>query len=220
MDIDGLGDVLARQLVERELVHDLADLYELDHATLAGLDRMGDLSASNLLRSLESSKGRGFERTLYGLGIRFVGATVAALLAREFASIEGLMDADRERLQAIDGIGPRVAESVIEFFDRSENRRLVGRLQEHGVAFRRRETAAAGPLAEKSFVLTGTLEAWTRSEAQAAIERLGGRVTGSVSGKTDYVVAGEKPGSKLEKAEKLGVTVLDESGFRELIERG
>ncbi|MGH7571873.1 MAG: NAD-dependent DNA ligase LigA [Gemmatimonadota bacterium] len=218
MDIDGLGDVLTRQLVDRELVHDLADLYELDHATLAGLDRMGDLSAANLLASLEASKGRGFERALYGLGIRFVGATVAALLAAEFASIDGLKEADVERLQAIEGVGPRVAESVIEFFDRAGNRRLVARLQQHGVDFRRGETAAAtGRLAGKSFVLTGTLEGWTRSEAQAAIERLGGRVTGSVSRKTDYVVAGDAPGAKLDKARELGVPVLDETTFGALL---
>lgn len=219
MDIDGLGDVLTRQLVERGLVSDLADLYELDHGILAGLERMGELSASNLLASLEASKGRGFERAVFGLGIRFVGATVAALLATEFASIDELMEADADRLQAIDGVGPRVAESVVEFFGRTENRRLVARLREHGVDFRRREAAAAtGPLAGKSFVLTGTLEGRSRSAAQAAIERFGGRVTGSVSRKTDYLVAGDKPGSKLDKARKLGIAVLDEAGFEELLE--
>lgn len=218
MDVDGLGDALVRQLVERALVRDLADLYELEHETLAGLERMGDLSASNLLASLEASKGRGFERALFGLGIRFVGSTVAALLAAEFASIDELMDADEERLQAIDGIGPRVAESVVEFMGRAVNRRLIEGLKAHGVDFARSESGRpTGPLAGKTFVLTGSLEGWSRSQAQVAIEALGGRVTGSVSAKTDYVVAGEKPGSKLDKARKTGVTVLDEAGFGKLV---
>lgn len=219
MDVDGLGDALVRQLVDQGLVRDLADLYELEHETLAGLERMGELSASNLLASLEASKGRGFERALFGLGIRFVGATVAALLAAEFASIDEVMEADAERLQAIDGIGPRVAESVVDFMGRAANRRLIERLESHGVDFTRSEASRpTGPLKGKTFVLTGSLEGWSRSEAQAAIERLGGRVTGSVSAKTDYVVAGEKPGSKLKKAEDLGVAVLDEEAFSKLLE--
>jgi len=218
MDVDGLGDALVRQLVTQGLVRDLADLYELDHETLAGLERMGDLSASNLLASLEASKGRGFERALFGLGIRFVGTTVATLLAAEFDSIDELMEADADRLQAIDGVGPRVAESVVEFMRRAPNRRLIGRLEAHGVDFTRSEAGRpTGPLAGRTFVLTGSLEGWSRSQAQAAIERLGGRVTGSVSAKTDYVVAGEKPGSKLDKARKAGVQVLDEAAFSELL---
>ena len=218
MDVDGLGDALARQFVTQGLVRDLADLYELDHETLAGLERMGDLSAANLLASLEASKGRGFERALYGLGIRFVGATVAALLAAEFASIDEVMEAEVDRLQAIDGIGPRVAESVVEFMRRAPNRRLIERLEAHGVDFTRSEEGRpTGPLAGKTFVLTGSLDGWSRSQAQAAIERLGGRVTGSVSARTDYVVAGEKPGSKLDKARKAGVQVLDEKAFGKLV---
>ena len=218
MDVDGLGDALVRQLVTQGLVRDLADLYELDHETLAGLERMGDLSASNLLASLEASKGRGFERALFGLGIRFVGTTVATLLAAEFDSIDELMEADADRLQAIDGVGPRVAESVVEFMRRAPNRRLIGRLEAHGVDFTRSEAGRpTGPLAGRTFVLTGSLEGWSRSQAQAAIERLGGRVTGSVSARTDYVVAGEKPGSKLDKARKAGVQVLDEAAVSELL---
>ena len=218
MDVDGLGDALVRQLVSQGLVRDLADLYELEHETLAGLERMGELSASNLLASLEASKARGFERALFGLGIRFVGATVAALLAAEFASIDELMEADVERLQAIDGIGPRVAESVVDFMRLAVNRRLIERLAAHGIDFTRSETGRpTGPLAGKTFVLTGSLDGWSRSQAQAAIERQGGRVTGSVSARTDYVVAGEKPGSKLDKARKAGVTVLDEAAFAKLV---
>ncbi|HUP21191.1 MAG TPA: NAD-dependent DNA ligase LigA [Gemmatimonadota bacterium] len=222
MDVDGLGDKLARQLVERGLVRDLADLYELDHATLMGLERMGNLSASNLLAALERSKSRGFRRTLYGLGIRFVGDTVAAALARAFPSMRALEAASREELEAVEGIGPRVAESVREFFEREENRRLVERLREHGVELERKgaPAPAGGPLAGQTFVLTGSLEGYTRGAARAAIEAAGGRVTGSVSKKTDAVVAGAEPGSKLDRARELGVTVLDEAAFRELVGDG
>ncbi len=212
MDIDGLGDSLVRQIVEQRLVEDLADLYELDHATLAGLDRMGDLSARNLLQALERSKARGFRHALYGLGIRFVGGTVATILAGDFASIEELMEADRERLE--------VAESVVAFFGRPENHRVVERLLEHGIVFRRPAGAGKGkgPLAGRVVVLTGSLEEYTRAQATEAIEALGGRVTGSVSKKTDYVVAGADPGSKLDRARSLGVEVLDEAGLTALLE--
>lgn len=220
MDVDGLGDALAQQLVERKLVRDLADLYELDHETLAGLERMGELSASNLLEALERSKGRGFRRVLFGLGIRYVGASVAAMFADAFAAIDEIMDADREELEAVEGVGPKVGEAVREFFDVAENRRLVARLKEHGVDVTRRGgPAAAGPLKGKTFVLTGTLADQSRDEAKAAIEARGGRVTGSVSRKTDYVVAGDSPGSKLDRARELGVTVLDEAGFEALLAR-
>lgn len=220
MDIDGLGDSLVRQIVEQGLVEDLADLYELDHATLAGLERMGDLSARNLLAAFERSKARGFRHALYGLGIRFVGGTVATILAGDFASIEELKEADRERLEAIDGIGPRVAESVVAFFGRPENRRVVERLLENGIVFRRPagDRRGQGPLAGRAIVLTGSLERFTRAQATEAIEALGGRVAGSVSKKTDYVVAGADPGSKLDRARSLGVEVLDEAGFTALLE--
>jgi DNA ligase (NAD+) len=220
MDVDGLGEALAQQLVERGLVRDLADLYELDHATLASLDRMADLSASNLIAALERSKRRGFRKVLYGLGIRFVGARVAAILAESFRSLKALMAAEREELEAIEGVGPKVAEAVHEFFAVRENRRLVERLEEHGVDLARRGgPAAEGPLKGKTFVLTGTLRGYSRDEAKAAIESRGGRVTESVSKKTEYVVAGESPGSKLDRARELGVNVLDEAEFEALLAR-
>ena len=220
MDIDGLGDSLAQQLVDTELVTDLADLYELDAGTLAGLERMGELSAANLVAALDRSKARGFRHVLYGLGIRFVGARVAAVLAESFPSLEAVMEADQERLESVDGIGPKVAASVREFFDRPENRRLVERLATHGVELARvGGPAAEGPLQGKAFVLTGTLAGFTREEAAEEIEKRGGRVTGSVSKKTDYVVAGDSPGSKLARAEELGVEVLDEAAFGELLAR-
>ncbi len=220
MDIDGLGDKLARQLVESGLVHDLADLYELDRETLAGLERMGDRSAGNLLESLERSKKRGLRRVLHGLGIRYVGDTVAAALAHPFGSMDALVEADREALEAVEGIGPKVAGAVREFFEREENRRLVRRLAEHGVTMesQRSSEGGAGPLAGKTVVLTGSLEGFTRAEARAAVEAAGGRVTSSVSGRTDFVVAGDEPGSKLDRARELGVEILDEEAFRARLE--
>ncbi|MDX1661058.1 MAG: NAD-dependent DNA ligase LigA [Gemmatimonadota bacterium] len=222
MDVEGLGEKLARQLVEAGLVHDLADLYELDHETLADLERMGEQSAANLLESLERSKERGPRRVLHGLGIRYVGATVAADLTDHFGSIDALMAADRETLESIDGIGPKVAGAVVEFFDREENRRLVHRLAEHGVEMEaeRREARDEGRLAGETVVLTGSLETFTRSEAKAAVEAAGGRVTSSVSGKTDLLVVGSEPGSKLDRARELGVEVLDEAAFRARLDGG
>jgi DNA ligase (NAD+) len=218
MDVDGLGVMLAQQLVSAGLVHDLADLYGLDRDTLASLDRMADMSASNLIAALERSKTRGFRHALFGLGIRFVGGSVADVLARAFDSIDDLMGADREALEAIDGIGPVVAESVTSFFDRPENRRVVERLVDHGVDFTRSEgVESAGPLAGVTVVLTGSLEGFSRSAAKAAIESRGGRVTSSVSGKTTYLVAGAEPGTKLARARELGVEVLDETAFTALI---
>ena len=221
MDVDGLGDVLARQLVENELVRDLADLYDLDAETLIGLERMGEVSATNLIAALERSKSRGFRHVLYGLGIRHIGQSAAAALTGELGSREALMAADREELEAIDGIGPKLAESVREFFDAPENRRVVERLADHGVEMTGHGGgAASGPLTGKAFVLTGTLASLTRPQATAEIEGRGGRVTSSVSGKTDYVVAGENPGSKLERAADLGVEVLDEEGFLAILRTG
>jgi DNA ligase (NAD+) len=218
MDVDGLGDVLARQLVDREAVHDLADLYDLDAETLLSFERMGELSARNLVQALERSKSRGFRHVLYGLGIRHVGQSAAGALADAFGSMGALLAADRERLEEVEGIGPTLAESVREFLDARENREVIGRLAEHGVDMTApRRPSGSGALGGKAFVVTGTLSSFSRSEATAAIEAQGGRVTGSVSKKTDYVVAGESPGSKLDRARELGIPVLDEEGFRALL---
>jgi DNA ligase (NAD+) len=220
MDVDGLGDMLARQLVDKEVVADLADLYDLDADTLAGLDRMGKLSARNLVAALERSKSRGLRHVLYGLGIRHVGASAAGALAEAFGSMDALVAADRERLESVEGIGPTLAESVCEFFDAPENRGVVERLAEHGVDMReKRRARATGPLSGKTFVVTGTLSSLSRAAATSAIEARGGKVAGSVSKKTDFVVAGESPGSKLDRARELKVPVLDEAAFRALVER-
>ena len=218
MDVDGLGDVLARQLVDRKVVRDLADLYDLDVETLVGLERMGELSAQNLVAALERSKSRGLRHVLYGLGIRHVGQSAAAALADAFGSMDAILTADRDRLEAVEGIGPTLAESVREFLDARENRAVIARLAQHGVNMKApRRAAASGPLAGKTFVVTGTLASFSRAEATAAIEAQGGRVAGSVSKKTDGVIAGESPGSKLDKARKLGVKVFDEAGFQKLL---
>ena len=221
MDVDGLGDMLARQLVEKGVVRDLADLYDLDADTLAGLDRMGELSASNLVAALERSKSRGLRHVLYGLGIRHVGASGAAALADAFGSMDAILAADRGALEAVDGIGPTLAESVAEFLDAPENRRVLERLAGHGIDMTApRRAAPSGPLAGKTFVVTGTLSAHSRTAATAEIEARGGRVAGSVSKKTDFVVAGESPGTKLERARQLGIEVLDEAAFLDLLRSG
>jgi len=220
MDIEGLGDVLVHQLVEKGLVGDFADLYGLDLEALLGLERMAEKSGRNLLAAIEASKRRELRRLLFGLGIRFVGERAAMLLARHFRSLEALGKAPVEEIDAIYEIGPTVASSVHEWFARDANRRLVERLREAGV---RTEEADAGPgslaFQGMQFVLTGSLSGMTRDEAKAAVEALGGRVTSSVSRKTRYVVVGEDAGSKLDKARELGVECLDEAAFRELLAR-
>jgi DNA ligase (NAD+) len=220
MDIEGIGDVMAAALVDAGLVHDVADLYDLDAARLAAIPRTGERTIANLLAALEASKQRGLARLLNGLGIRYVGAQNATLLASAFGSIDALAAAAREELMATDGIGEQIAESLALFFEQEQNRAVVARLKEHGllVTAPKREAAAPGPLAGKTLVLTGTLPNWTRDEAKEAIVAAGGKVSGSVSAKTDYVVAGDEAGSKLQKAEQLGVPILDEAALRALLE--
>lgn len=219
MDIDGLGDKLIDQLVERGMVESPADLYALDAAQLAGLDRMAERSGAKLARAIDRSRETTLARFLYALGIPAVGEATASELAREFGDLDAVMAADEERLQAVQDIGPVVAGNIAAFFREEHNREVIRRLREYGVHWPaparapRRETGLAG----KTFVLTGTLESLTRDEAKERLEALGAKVTGSVSRKTDYVVAGAEPGSKLARAEELGVTVLDEKAFLSLV---
>jgi DNA ligase (NAD+) len=221
MRIEGLGDALADQLVERRLVRDVADLYKLDLETLAGLERMAEKSASNLLAQVEASKGRDLPQLVFGLGLRHVGERTAAILARAFRTLERLGEATVEELDAVPEIGLTVAESVRDWFGDEGNRDLIRRLREEaGVRTELAGGAASAGderFAGKQFVLTGRLASMTREEAGAEIEARGGRVTSSVSKKTDFVVAGEEAGSKLDKARALGVAVLDEGQFRELL---
>ncbi len=219
MDIEHLGEAVVEQLVDRGLVRNFADLYGLTVDQLAGLERLAEKSATNLHTAIQGSKARGPARLLFALGIRYVGENVARILATEFGSLEKLSHATEEQLAAIHGIGPRIAASVALFFQQPENRRLVAALQQAGLKMREESSAGPKPFLGKTFVLTGGLTRMTRDETKAAIRRLGGRVTSSVSKKTDYVVVGKDPGSKYEEAQRLGVTTLDEAAFLALLER-
>jgi DNA ligase (NAD+) len=216
LDVEGLGEKLVDQLVERGLVRDLADLFHLDAATLVGLERMGKKSAENLLAQLERSKQTTLPRFLVALGIRQVGEATATALAQHFGTLERLMAASEEELTAVRDVGPEVAAAIHAFFAEQRNREVIARLHAAGVRPAAVQ-AVAGPLSGKKFVLTGGLGSMTRPEAQRRIEALGGRVVSSVSKETDYVVVGDDPGSKLAKAEKLGVARLDENSFRKLV---
>jgi DNA ligase (NAD+) len=219
MDIEGVGDVLAAQLVDAGLAHDVAELYDLRVKTLAELPRMGEKSAQNVVAAIEGSKSRGLARVLAALGIRYVGGQNAALLAGAFGTIDAVAAASADQLAAVPGIGPQIAESVAFFFAQPPNRDVVARLKAHGVDVTAPLDAegAPGPLSGKTFVLTGTLPSLTREEASELIVAAGGKVTKSVSKNTDYVVAGEEAGSKLAKAEELGLTIIDEDALRNLL---
>lgn len=220
MDIEGLGEKLVDQLVDKGLVKTPADLYRLDLPTLAGLERMGEKSAQNLLDAIERSKHTTLERFIYALGIRNVGEATARDLARHFGALEPLMHASTEELMQVPEVGPVVAESIAQFFAELHNRQVIADLRRLGVRWeegRPRQRAAVAGVAGKTFVLTGTLPHWTREEAKEKIEAAGGKVTGSVSSKTDYVVVGADPGSKLARAEALGIPLLDEDGLKALL---
>ncbi|MFZ0297776.1 MAG: NAD-dependent DNA ligase LigA [Candidatus Sulfotelmatobacter sp.] len=216
MNIDGMGDALVNQLTERGLVKNVADIYQLTKDDLLGLERMGDKSAQNILDEIESSKKLPLERVIYGLGIRMVGERTAQFLAEHFGSMEALESAGVEELQDVNEVGPRIAESIVEFFSIAANRKLIERLHEAGLTLTGQKKQRGTKLAGKTFVLTGTLAHFTRDEAKKMIEDAGGKVTGSVSKKTDYVVAGADAGSKLDKAKELGVHVIDEKEMERL----
>jgi DNA ligase (NAD+) len=235
MNIDGLGEALATQLLEQPVIKDvlgspsggdaagsrpvssIADLYLLDEAALLSLERIGKKTADSLLAEIESSKKASLARVLFGLGIRFVGERTAQLLAEEFGSMDELIGASVEDLERVNEVGPRVAAAVREFFDEARNLELIERLRTAGLTFTAQKRQKSSQLEGLTFVLTGTLEGMTREEAQAKIEAAGGKVTGSVSKKTNYVVAGAEAGSKLDKAQSLGVKVLDEAGLVALL---
>jgi DNA ligase (NAD+) len=233
MNIEGLGESLVDQLIERGLVRDFADLYhltapELEHLVVApraprsdraGPRKLGKVGR-NVVEQIDRSRSNDLSRLVYGLGIRHVGEKSAATLARHFRTLDAIVDAPLEALQTVPDVGPVVAASVRSFADEPRNRALIGKLADAGVnmaSLQPEPAAAGGPLAGKTFVLTGTLAGLTRDEAAAAIERLGGKVSSAVSRKTSYVVVGEDPGSKLDKARELGVATLSEDEFRHLI---
>ena len=212
MDIDGMGDVLVEQLVSRGLVKSVADIYDLTLDQLLELDRMGQKSAEKILKNIDASRKQPLPRVLNGLGIPFVGERTAQILAETFGGLDAIAEADEDKLQQAEEVGPRVSESIRQFFHERRNRELVERLRKAGLTFTHEvRVKAAGALAGKTFVLTGTLPNLARDEAKERIEAAGGKVTGSVSKKTDYVVAGDDPGSKLDKAKQLQVPVIDEA---------
>ena len=217
MNIDGMGDALVTQLTDRGMVKNVADIYHLTKADLLSLERMGDKSAQNVLDEIEASKKLPLERVIFGLGIRFVGERTAQFLAEHFGSIDALMNASLEELEDVNEVGPRIAESIREFFDEPRNRELIKRLRDAGLTFAGKKRERRTKLAGKTFVLTGTLAKYSRDEAKKMIEDAGGRVSGSVSKKTDYVVAGTDAGSKLDKAKELGVPVIEESEMEKLV---
>jgi DNA ligase (NAD+) len=217
MDIDGLGEALVNQLTERGMVKNVADLYKLTKDDLLKLERMGEKSGENVLSEIAYSKKRPLERVIYGLGIRFVGERTAQFLAEHFGSLDAIMNATAEELEEVNEVGPRIAESIVEFFGDEHNRKLVGDLRKAGLTFSGKKKEKGTKLAGKTFVLTGTLVRHTRDEAKKMIEDAGGRVSGSVSKKTDYVVAGSDAGSKLDKARELGVNVIGEEELEGLL---
>jgi DNA ligase (NAD+) len=221
MDIDGLGAKLIEQLVAIDRIKTPADLYGLQEDELSEMERMGEKSAQNLVASIEKSKETTLSRFLYGLGIREVGEATAGSLAGHFGGLEAIMSASDADLLTVTDVGPVVALRIRAFFDEEHNRDVIQRLQESGVRWIETEpapTASDGPLVGKTFVLTGTLSTMTRDEAKDRIQQLGGKVSGSVSKKTDFVVFGEKAGSKLAKAQQLGVETLDETALEALLE--
>jgi len=220
MDIEGLGVKLVAQLVDKGLVKDVGDLYFLTKEQLASLDRMAEKSAENLLEALERSKEREPARVLCALGIRHVGEHVARILMDHFGSIDRLAEASADELESVPGIGPEVAQSVVDFFSHEENRRVLEKLKRAGLKFEVEKEEAARPLSGKKFVFTGTLSSMTRSEAEELVRKLGGEASSSVSRRTDYVVVGENPGSKLERARQLGVKTITEEEFLRMVGKG
>jgi len=219
MDIEGLGEALAQQLVGGGLVHDVGDIYFLDRQAVLELEHMGEISTDNLFRAIEQSKDRSLARLLFGIGIPNVGSHLAEVLADSFKSLAALRNADTARLEEVEEVGPIVARSIVDFFDRETTRTVLEKLIRAGVNICSSQTPGKElpGVAGKTFVLTGALDGWSRDEASRLIQRAGGRVTGSVSGKTDYVVVGENPGSKLESARRLGVAELSQDGLKELL---
>ncbi len=222
MNIEGLGESLVNQLLERKLVEKIPDLYSLKYEDLVELERMGPKSSKNLLDEIEKTKQRNLTRLIYALGIRYVGERTAQALAAHFKSLDALINASIEELTQIEDVGPKVAESVVFFFDQPENQELISKLKKAGLNFflKAAEREDVKSLEGQKYVLTGTLSSFSREEAKEIIEELGGTVTSSVSRNTRYVIAGESPGSKLQKAQELGIPTLDEKGFLKLVKKG
>ena len=220
MNIEGLGEAVVQQLLDRGMVRSVADLYQLTKEQLAGLERFAEKSAGTLVSEIEGSKRAGLAHVLMGLGIRFVGERTAELLAQEFGSIDALMQAGAPELERVEEVGPRISQAILEFFAQPANRALVASLRHAGVDMTAEKKQRSAQLAGLTFVLTGTLPTLTREDAKQKIEAAGGKTAGSVSKKTSYVVAGEEAGSKLDKARELKISVIDEAGLLAMIEAG
>jgi DNA ligase (NAD+) len=222
MDIVGLGFKIVKQLKEAGLIKDVSDLYKLQKQDLLELEGFAEKKADNLLASIANSKSQSLERLITALGIHGVGEVVAGVLATSFGSLDNLSSTSLEELEEIPGIGPNIAQAIVDWFKRSSNQSLLGELKTSGVwpIHEVADPGSAGelPLHEKTFVITGKLDSYTRSEAKKLIQSLGGRVTGSVSSKTDFLLVGEDPGSKHEKALQLGINILSESEFDQFID--
>jgi DNA ligase (NAD+) len=218
MDIDRIGEGLSLQLLKSGLVEDIADIYHISKEDLLSLERMAEKSAQTVIDGIDASRSRPLSRVLFALGIRHVGSETATLLARQFGSIDAIMNASIEDLASVPTIGPVVARSVHEYFGDRTSRALIEKLRKGGVKMESDAPPARdGPLAGQTFVITGTLESMSRSAAEEAVRSLGGTAASSVTKKTDFLVAGEKPGSKLEKAQKLGTKILTDDEFESLV---
>ena len=218
MDIEGLGESILEQLIDNKLVSSPADLYELKFEDIENLERMGKKSSENILSAIEESKNKGLDRLIFSLGIRHIGQKAAKLLSYRFKNIDELILADRDEILTIDGMGEVMAESIVNYFSRPQTIQMIDRLKANGVNMESKNNTLGSLFSGKTFVLTGTLSEYTRGEASEIIEKLGGKVTSSVSKKTSYVLCGEDAGSKLKKAEKLGVKVITENEFKEMCE--
>ncbi len=225
MDIEGIGEKLAAALMKSGLVEDVSDLYDrdkLNRESLANLERMGEKSADNLLKAIEESKNRPLAKLVFALGIRYVGEEVAKLLAARFTRLDALMEAKYDDVVQTEGIGPKIAQSVVEYFGNEKNREVIEKLRRAGLSFEEQPEEPKGdlPFADKSFVITGTLEGLSRLRAEEKIRQLGGEVGSSVTRKTDYLVVGVDPGSKLQKAQTLGIRILTDQEFQEMLQQG
>jgi DNA ligase (NAD+) len=220
MNIDGFGIKIGKQLAESGLVKDVSDIYFLSYEQLVGLEGFAEKKVHNLLTSIEASKKQPFNRVLTGLGIRYVGSVVAMFISQSFADIFALQKATQAELETIEGIGPRIAKSIVDWFNHEANQKLVEKLHQAGVTLSSTQSQnVAGALTGLTFVITGTLPTWSREDAKAFIEQHGGKITGTVSNKTNYLLAGEKAGSKLTKAQSLGVPIIDEVKLKKLVEK-
>jgi DNA ligase (NAD+) len=219
MNIEGLGEKIIEQLVDRGLIKDYADLYALTLEDLLTLERMGEKLAGNILAAIQKSKKTSLDRLIYSLGILHVGEHIAKLLAREFSTLEDLSQASLEKLKTIPGIGDEIASSIVKFFQQKGNQRVIQKLKERGVEYPSRPHPKSKKREGQSFVFTGALKTMSREEAESKVESMGGRASSSVSKKTHYVVAGEDPGSKYEKAKALGVTIITEDEFLKMLKQ-